>query len=133
VTSALPEGYVDPTDPAAVGAVLSATVAGAGLDAVTDLLARLPGTRTTPAVPKGFLRPAVPAAVWLGAEHCWSETDPPTLLHVVGGVVLHRAEVAPGDVADALGRVIADLVRRTGAAADASAALTAARDVAGGV
>jgi hypothetical protein len=45
-------------------------------------------------------------------------------------VVLHRDEIHPGDVADALGRVVADLVRRTGASADASAALTAAREVA---
>jgi hypothetical protein len=133
VTSRLPEGYVDPTDPAAIGAVLDATVSTSGLDAITDLLARLPGTRTSPAVPKGFLRPAVPAAVWLGPESCWSGTEPPTLLHVVGGVVLHRAEIHPGDVAEALGRVIADLVRRTGATADASAVLTAARDVAGGI
>jgi hypothetical protein len=74
VTAALPEGYVDPTDPVAVGAVLDATARTAGLDAVSELLARLPGTRTEPAVPKGFLRPAVPAAVWLGPESCWSCT-----------------------------------------------------------
>ena len=132
MTDSLPEGYVDPTDPMAVGAVLDATVRSAGLDAVTDLLARLPGTRTMAAVPKGFLRQAVPAAVWLGQESCWSCTTPPTLLHVVGGVVLHRSEIHPGDVADALGQVLADLVRRTGEVADASAALTAARDVAAG-
>jgi hypothetical protein len=131
VTSSLPEGYVDPTDPAAVGAVLQATVDFGGLDAVTELLARLPGTRLAPAVPKGFLRPAVPAAVWLGSESCWSCTTPPTLLQVVGGVVLHREEVEPGEVADALSRLVTDLVRRTGAVGDASAALTAARDVAG--
>ena len=128
--TALPEGYVDPTDAAAVAAVVGATVASAGLDAVTDLLARLPGTRVTPAVPKGFLRAAVPGAVWLGPENCWSCTDPPTLLHVVGGVVLHREVVEPGEAASALGRVVADLVRRTGAVGDAAAVLTAARDVA---
>jgi hypothetical protein len=130
MTASLPEGFVDPTDAVSVGAVLDAVVRTAGLDAVTDLLARLPGTRTTPAVPRGFLRPSVPAAVWLGPESCWSCTSPPTLLHVVGGVVLHRAEIRPGDVAEALGRVVADLVRRTGASAEASAALTAARDLA---
>jgi hypothetical protein len=132
VTSSLPEGYVDPTDPAAVAAVLRATVDFGGLDAVTELLARLPGTRLAPAVPKGFLRPAVPAAVWLGTESCWSCTAPPTLLQVVGGVVLHRQEVEAGDVAEALTRLVTDLVRRTGAVGDASAALTAARDVSGG-
>jgi hypothetical protein len=132
MTGSLPDGYVDPTDASAVGAVLDATARTAGLDAVTDLLLRLPGIRSTPAVPRGFLRPAVPAAVWLGPDSCWSCTTPPTLLHVVGGVVLHRAEIQPGDVADALGRVVADLVRRTGGVADASAALTAARDVAAG-
>jgi hypothetical protein len=130
MTASLPDGYVDPTDALAVGAVLDATVRTAGIEAVTELLVRLPGTRSTPAVPRGFLRPAVPAAVWLGPESCWSCTSPPTLLHVVGGVVLQRAEIQPGDVAEALGRVVAEMVRRTGAVADASAALTAARDLA---
>ncbi|WP_151082006.1 hypothetical protein [Nocardioides cynanchi] len=133
MTAGLPDGYVDPTDPLAVGAVLEATARTSGLDAVTDLLTRLPGTRTTPATPKGFLRSAVPASVWLGPESCWSCTEPPTLLHVVGGVVLQRTEVQPGDVGAALSRVVADLVRRTGQVDDASAALTAARDVAAGL
>jgi hypothetical protein len=130
VTEAIPEGYVDPTDPSAVASVVRATVATAGLDAVTDLLARLPGTKVTPAVPKGFLRGAVPAAVWLGPESCWSCTEPPTLLHVVGGVVLRREVIEPGEAPGALARVVADLVRRTGEVADAAAVLTAARDVA---
>lgn len=130
MSASLPEGYVDPTDAGAVAAVLQATVEAGGTDAVTDLLARLPGTRQTPEVTKGFLRAAVPAAIWLGPESCWTSTVPPTLLHVVGGVVLHRETVEPGDVAGALSRVVADLVRRTGAVADASAALTAARDLA---
>ncbi len=132
MTSSLPDGYVDPTDPTAIGAVLRATVDTGGLDAVTDLLGRLPGTKQTPPVSKGFLRAAVPAAVWLGPENCWSCTEPPTLLHVVSGVVLHREVVDRGQVAAALSRVVADLVRRTGAVADASAVLTAARDVAAG-
>jgi hypothetical protein len=132
VTASLPEGYVDPTDPAAVGAVLQATVDFGGLDAVTDLLARLPGTRVAPAVPKGFLRQAVPMAIWLGPESCWSCTAPPTLLQVVGDVVLHRRVIDPGEVAASLTRVVTDLVRRTGGVNDASAALTAARDVAAG-
>ncbi len=132
MSAPLPEGYVDPTDPVAVGSVLQATVDTGGLDAVADLLARLPGTRQTPAEPRGFLRAAVPAAIWLGTETCWACTSPPTLLQVVGGVVLHRETVEPGEVAGSLSRVVADLVRRTGAVDDASAALTAARDLAAG-
>ena len=128
--TSLPDGFVDPTDVAAVAAVLTATVDAGGLGSVTDLLARLPGTRVVPEVPKGFLRAGVPQAVWLGAETCWSSTDPPTLLHVVGGVVLSRTPVEPGDVAGALARLVSDLARRTGAVADAAAVLTAARDVA---
>ena len=73
----------------------------------------------------------MPAAIWLGSEYCWSCTEPPTLLHVVNGVVLHRDEVEPGEAPALLGRLVPDLVRRTGAVADASAALTAARDVSG--
>lgn len=130
--SELPEGYVDPGDATAVAEVIRATVATGGLDALTDLLRRLPGTRTTAAVPQGFLRPAVPAAVWLGGEQCWSCTEPPELLHVVGGVVLHRAQVQPGEAPGLLAPVVTDLVRRTGANLDAAAVLTAARDIAGG-
>jgi hypothetical protein len=127
--SDLPEGYVDPADPLAVAAVISAVVSSSGIDAVTDLVARLPGVRLAAAVPKGFLRPAVPAAIWLGTEYCWSATDPPTLLHIVGGVVLHRDPVEPGEAPEILGRLVPELVRRTGARDDASAVLTAARDV----
>jgi hypothetical protein len=126
----LPPGYVDPTDAEAVADVVRSTVATGGLAAVTDLLGRLPGVRTTDEVRKGFLRPAVPAAVWLGSDNCWSNTEPPTLLHVVNGVVLHREVVEPGEAPDLLGRLVADLVRRTGAVSDASAVLTAARDLA---
>jgi hypothetical protein len=128
----LPAGYVDPLDQAAVAEVVRVTVQTGGLTAVADLLARLPGTRTAPEVPKGFLRPAVPAAIWLGAETCWSSTEPPTLLQVVGGVVLHRTVVSAGEAPELVGREVTDLVRRTGASADASAVLTAAREVAGG-
>src|SRR5437764_1361522 len=46
MTAPLPDGYVDPTDPTAVGAVLDATVRTAGIEAVTELLLRLPGTLT---------------------------------------------------------------------------------------
>jgi hypothetical protein len=128
--SVVPEGYVDPTDPAQVEPVIAATVAYGGLAAVADLLARLPGTTTVPQMAKRFLRPSVPAAVWLGPESCWSCTEPPTLLHVVGGVVLHRDPVTPGEAPGLLGRVVADLARRTGAVGDSAAVLTAARDVA---
>jgi hypothetical protein len=126
----LPEGYVDPTDPDAVAEVVRSTVRTAGLTAVTDLLGRLPGVRVAAEVSKGFLRAGVPAGVWLGTDYCWSATDPPTLLHVVNGVVLHREVVDPGEAPDLLGRIVPDLVRRSGELADASAVLTAARDVA---
>jgi hypothetical protein len=127
--SALPEGYVDPTDPAAVAEVLAATVASGGLAAVSDLLARLPGVRAVEAVPRGFLRAGLPAALWLGDEWCWWLSEPPALAQVVNGVELHRAVVRPGDAAASLSRVVAELVRRTAAVADASAVLTAARDL----
>jgi hypothetical protein len=50
----------------------------------------------------------------------------------VGGVVLHRAQVQPGEAPGLLAPVVTDLVRRTGATLDAAAVLTAARDIAGG-
>jgi hypothetical protein len=130
--TALPEGYVDPTDASAVAAVVRVVVETEGLAAVTDLLGRLPGVRATAAVPKGFLRAGVPAAIWVGSENCWSATEPPTLLHVVNGVVLHRAPVEPGEAPDLVARLVTDLVRRTAAVDDASAVLTAARDLAAG-
>jgi hypothetical protein len=126
----LPEGYVDPTDPEAVAAVVLSTVQTGGLGAVTDLVGRLPGVRVTAAVPKGFLRAGVPAAYWLGPDYCWSCTDPPTLLHAVNGVVLHREVVEPGEAPALLGRLVPELVRRSGELLDASAVLSAARDLA---
>jgi hypothetical protein len=130
--TAVPEGYVDPTDPDAVAAVVRATVQTGGLVAVTELVARLPGVRVTAAVTKGFLRASVPAAYWVGPEYCWSCTDPPTLLHTVNGVVLHREVVEPGEAPALLGRLVPEIVRRSGDVLDASAVLTAARDLAGG-
>jgi hypothetical protein len=47
-------------------------------------------------------------------------------------VELHREEVEPGEAPGLLARVVVDLVRRTGAVGDASAVLTAARDLASG-
>ena len=44
-------------------------------------------------------------------------------------MVLHRDPVEPGGVPDVLARMVPDLVRRTGSRDDASAVLTAARDV----
>lgn len=129
--SMLPEGYVDPTDPEAVAAVLAAVVGSGGLDAVTDLLVRLPHTRSTPPVPKAMFRAAVPAAVWVGSDYCWSCSDPPVLMHVSGGVELSHTEILPGDAPAALARVVAAHARRTAAVADISAVLTAARDLAG--
>jgi hypothetical protein len=128
----LPEGYVDPTDPGAVAAVVLSTLRAGGMTAVTDLVGRLPGVRVAAAVPKGFLRASVPAAYWLGPEYSWSCTEPPTLLHAVNGVVLHREVVDPGEAPGLLGRLVPELVRRSGEVLDASAVLTAARDLADG-
>jgi hypothetical protein len=130
----LPAGYVDPRDTVLVTAVLEAVVAQAGLAGVLDLLASIPGTRVDPGSPKGFLRPAVAPSTWVGSEHRLVLVSDPVGdrledHHVVGGVTLARDALtrdrAPGVVA----RLIASSVGDAGTDQDASAALTAYRDL----
>jgi hypothetical protein len=132
----LPAGYVDPRDTTRVTAVLEAVVARVGLAGVIDLLANIPGTRVDPGSPKGFLRAAVAPSTWVGPEHRLVLVSAPTGdrledHHVVGGVTLARdaltGDRAPGVVA----RLIASAVAASGTTQDASAALTAYRDLYG--
>jgi hypothetical protein len=132
----LPEGYVDPRDPARVTAVLQAVVEQTGLAGLLDLLARIPGTRVDPGSRKGFLRAAVPPSTWVGLEHRLVLVSGPVGdqledHHVVGGVTLARdtltSDRAPGVVARHIAYAVA--VGGPGADQEASAALTAYRDL----
>jgi hypothetical protein len=132
--TALPDGYVDPRDTARVTEVVAAVVAQVGLPGVLDLLAQIPGTRVEPGSPRGFLRAAVAPSTWVGPEHRLVLVKAPIgdVLedhHVVGGVTLARdpltRERAPGVVA----RLIASAVAASGTDQDASAALSAYRDL----
>jgi hypothetical protein len=136
--SDLPEGFVDPQDIAEVTAVLDGVLAGSGPAGLFDLLARLPGVRMDPGAAKGFLRAAVPPSAWIGAENqlVLADAGPGgaslTLQHVVGGVTLAREALAPARTAEVVARLVSTAVRDHGNAQDASAALTAHRDLFGG-
>ena len=68
--------------------------------------------------------------MWVGPENCLALTDPLVLEHVVGGVVLSRDSLRPGDLPGILARLIADHARREAVVDDAAVALSAVRDTA---
>ncbi len=124
------EAVVDPYDVAQVTAVLAGTWDLMGPDGLADLMARLPGARLVPGSPGRLFHTAVPAGVWVGPEHFLElSAEPVVHQHVVGGVVLRRAAVPPGELPTLLARLVGTLVRDQGSAADATVVLTAARDV----
>jgi hypothetical protein len=120
---------VDPEDQPAVARLLAEVVAALGVAGISDLLLRIPGTRLVPATAKRFLTPASPASVWLGTEHQLVLTDPPTHLQSVGGVVLHRDIVLPGELPSVLAPLISRLVHDYNCQESAGAALSAVAEV----
>jgi hypothetical protein len=131
----LPDGFVDPHDTAQVTAVLDAVLRSAGPVGLLDLLARIPGVRVEAGVPKGFLRAAVPASSWLGQENqlVLNDATPPALVlqHVVGGITLSRETLPPNGTAALIARLLSTTIAENGGLEDASAALTAHRDLFG--
>jgi hypothetical protein len=134
----LPEGFVDPQDTEQVTAVLDAVLRSAGPAGLLDLLARMPGVRVEAGVTKGFLRAAVPASTWLGPENqlvlndATGSTQPTLVLqHVVGGITLSRETLPPNGTATLVARLLAETLAENGGVEDASAALTAHRDLFG--
>jgi hypothetical protein len=128
MTGQLPEGYVDPSDASQVAAVLGAVQRALGVPGLGDLLGRIPGSRLEPARPGGFLRAALPASVWLTAEHQLVLTDPVVHAHVVGGVVLARDTLPAGRLPETVARLVVAAVREQGARSEAAVVLTAARE-----
>ncbi|NYD40242.1 hypothetical protein [Nocardioides panaciterrulae] len=123
-----PEGYVDPTDEQQVTAVLASVLRALGVPGLGDLIGRIPGSRVEAARPGGLFRAAVPASVWLDAEHQLVLTDPAVLAHVVGGVVLARDPLPPGRLPGALAPLLVTTVLDQGSQPEAAVVLTAARE-----
>jgi hypothetical protein len=120
---------VDPRDQQRVQVLLDRVQASLGIGGISDLLLRLPGTRFTPPTAKRFLAAATPGVVWLGAQDQLLLTDPPTHVQIVGGVVLHRDELLPGELAGVVAGLIARLVADFNGYDEAVAALSAAAEV----
>lgn len=134
----LPPGYVDPHDVNRVAAVLDAVLDGSGVGGLLDLLARIPGVRVDPGSAKGFLRAAVPPSTWLGTEHQLVLRGGPARgeqvlvhQHVVGGITLSRDTLPPSRVPGVVARLLSITVRDAGSDEEASAALTAVRELFG--
>lgn len=126
----LPAGYVDPSDAGEIQAVLAAVFQVEGAAGVFDLLGRMPGARIQEGTTGGRLRRPEPPTVSLGDEHQFTLVD--SVLehgHIVRGVVLQRERMRGGDLASSIAQVIARHVADSGGVADASAALTAIRDL----
>jgi len=130
VSSALPEGFVDPLDETQVSDVLRAAAGRLGVDGLVNLLAQVPGVRIERGRPGGVLRRAVPARLQSG-EEVIVLSEPAVTEHIVGGIVLRHQQVSPVDLPALLARVVGEAVSFSGQGADASVALTSARDALG--
>lgn len=101
-----------------------------GTDGLVNLLAQVPGVQITPGRPGGVLRRAQPARLRSG-EDVIVLAEPAVVEHAVGGIVLSHQQVAPVALPGVLARVVRDAVAFSGRTADASVALTSARDALG--
>ncbi len=120
---------LDPTDPAAVEAVLTRAVQVLGRPGTLDQLALVPGLSVRPARPGGLFRAAQPAVVAAGDRALrWPADGPPELDHVVGAVVLASDPVAPRALPGILAALVVRAVTAAGTADEACVALTALRD-----
>jgi hypothetical protein len=129
VTQGPAEEPLDPSDADQVAAVFAGTLRLMGYDGVLDLLFRLPGVALVRGSPKRMFRAAVDDLVAVGAEHRLSTTEPVVHQHVVGGVVLRRGVVPPGDLPALLASLVGSLTRAQGSQEEFVAVLGAARDV----
>lgn len=128
--SGLPAGFIDPADPRQIAPVLAGVLRELGWPALTDLLARIPGFVLEPGQPRRGFRRATPGRLTAG-ENVFVLTIPLVCEHVVGGIVLSRTQVAADRVPAMLAQGIADASHRFGGVEDASAALSAMRDLVG--
>ena len=130
MSAGLPAGFVDPLDVEAVTAVLRVAASRLGTGGLVDLLAQIPGVRIERGRPGGVLRRAVPARLQSG-EQVIVLSEPAVTEHIVGGIVLSHQPVSPVDLPALLARVVGEAVSFSGQGADASVALTSARDALG--
>ncbi|HSY16459.1 MAG TPA: hypothetical protein VK816_10750 [Jatrophihabitantaceae bacterium] len=127
MTAGLPAGFVDPLDLEQVTAVFAAARTQLGIAGLVELVARVPGIVVDPGRPARRLQRAIPATVSSGQDML-RFSEPIRREHVVGGVVISRADVPAGKVAAQLAQMCRDAIEEAGQAEDASVALTAARD-----
>jgi hypothetical protein len=130
MTPGVPAGFVDPPDRAEVAAVLRATLDRLGMPGLVDLLTRVPGVQVDPGQASGVIRRGRPARV-VGSERVIVLGGPVVCEHVVGGIVLSRTPVRPGDLPDLLAGVVRDAVAESGDAEPASIVITSVRDALG--
>ena len=120
--------FVDPTDPAAVEAVLAKALTAIGPEALLTQLSGVPDLEVRPARSGGLLRPPVPGTVGYGDRRLVLGSKSAVLEHQVGGVVLARDAVPRTSVAGTLAALVCRAVSESGAADDVSVLLTALRD-----
>jgi hypothetical protein len=120
--------FVDPTDPAAVEAVVATALRAIGVDALLVQLSNVPDLYVQPARPGGFFTAASPAMVASGDRRLLLEPRAGTLEHLVGGVVLARDPVTPAALPGVLSALVCRAVAVSGANDDVSVLLTALRD-----
>jgi hypothetical protein len=126
--SPLPEGFIDPVDPSQTTPILASVLRELGWPGLIDLLTRIPGFQLDAGRPGRGLRRSTPGRLTAG-ENVFVLATPLICEHVVGGIVLSRSEVSAGAAPALLAKLIAETTRRLGQVDDASAALSAIRDI----
>lgn len=121
-------GFVDPTDPASVEAVLRDAISVIGVPAVLAQLAAVPDLVVRPGRAAGLLRAATPSTVEY-ADQLLSVGDRGAVLgHVVGGVTLASDPVSRVALPGVLAALVVRSLGTSGAADDVAVLLTALRD-----
>ena len=123
---------LDPTDPAAIEAVLTRALLTLGRPGTLDQLALVPGLLVRPARAGGLFRRAEPAVVAAGDRALrWPVDGPAVLDHVVGAVVLASDAIAPRALPGVLAALVVRAVAAAGTTDEACVALTSLRDALG--
>lgn len=119
--------FVDPTDSAAVEAVVRVALTGIG---PAGLLAQLASVLPVqPGRPGGLWRAGQPTVVQVGEEALSIPArGRPSLQHVVRGVVLSQEEVPPAALPGVLAALVVRAVADSGGHDEAAVLLTSLRD-----
>jgi hypothetical protein len=121
-------GFVDPTDAAAVEAVLRAALETVGVAGVIAQLSAVPDLVVVPGRSGGLFRSAAPSSIEYADQRLTLDDHRASLDHVVGGIVLASDPVSRVALPGVLAALVVRSLVTSGAHDDVAVLLTALRD-----